>query len=197
MKKAIKILLGIIGFGLFIILITIFLSNVVIKSNISKNEIKVSESWHELFNVTTERYSFLRKNIPQKNDIYRQIINNEIKRAEFADYNSESYIQMEYLLNENLVNYFDTISNLTQEIEDFGLKNICYNNELNKLIDKYNNSVKAHNIYISRFPNFIIAKRNNFNKKKYFAIKYGIRNDDPEMVRKEKPKWAENVDDNI
>ena len=51
-----------------------------------------------------------------------------------------------------------------------------------------------NNEYISIFPNFIIAKRNGFKKKKYFSIRYGINNEDPIVKSKELPEWAIGVD---
>jgi hypothetical protein len=64
----------------------------------------------------------------------------------------------------------------------------------NAVADEYNNLVLDYNRYISFFPNFVFAKQNGFSKKKYFNIKYGIQNQDPNLHAKELPEWAKNID---
>jgi hypothetical protein len=65
---------------------------------------------------------------------------------------------------------------------------------INKTIDEYNNSTLEYNQYISIFPNFIYAKKNGFIKRKFFTLKYGIKNEDPIVKSKELPEWAKDVD---
>ena len=99
-------------------------------------------------------------------------------------------------------------SNLDLEYFEFKINNYLLANFPNKkvlikLYDKLNNDLanynaqtKEYNVYISTFPNFIIAKKLHYQKAKYFTIKYGETNEDPNLKSKELPEWAKGVDTN-
>ena len=99
-------------------------------------------------------------------------------------------------------------SNLDLEYFEYKINNYLLANFPNKkvlieLYDKLNNDLanynaqtKEYNLYISTFPNFIVAKRLNFHKSKYFSIKYGGTNEDPILKSKELPEWAKGVGTN-
>jgi hypothetical protein len=99
-------------------------------------------------------------------------------------------------------------SNLDLEYFEFKINNYLLANFPNekvliKLYDKLNNDLanynaqtKEYNVYISTFPNFIVAKRLHYHKAKYFLIKYGGTNEDPILKSKELPDWAKGVDTN-
>ena len=97
--------------------------------------------------------------------------------------NDLDLIFYEYKINEYILAHFPN----QKQISDL-------NSKLNSDISKYNFLTKELNVYISTFPNFIVAKRHSYNKAKYFTIDYGKVNEDPIQKAKELPEWAKGVD---
>ncbi len=91
----------------------------------------------------------------------------------------------EYKINNYILAHFPNQKNLSE---------LDY--KLNKDLSNYNARAKEYNVYISMFLNFIIAKRLQYHKAKYFTIKYGETNEDPIIKSKELPEWARGVDTN-
>ena len=97
--------------------------------------------------------------------------------------NNLDLVFYEYKINEILLESFPN----HKSIVDLNLK-------LNSDIFNYNSLTQEYNKYISIFPNFIIAKKHNYHKAKYFTIKYGEENEDPISKAKKLPEWAKGVD---
>ncbi len=97
--------------------------------------------------------------------------------------NNLDLVFYEYKINEIIIDSFPN----HKQIADLNLK-------LNSDILKYNSLTQEYNKYFSIFPNFIIAKKYNYHKAKYFTIKYGEANEDPISKAKELPEWAKGVD---
>jgi hypothetical protein len=99
-------------------------------------------------------------------------------------------------------------SNLDLEYFEFKINNYLLANfpnekaliklyhKLNNDLSNYNAQTKEYNVYISGFPNFIVAKKFHYHKAKYFSIKYGGTNEDPILKSKKLPEWAKGVDTN-
>lgn len=109
-----------------------------------------------------------------------------------------AFNEKEYLLNKfylNLLTHLknDTLLNNSKNQKIFiALKK---NDTLsNAIINEYNAWVLDYNKYISLFPNFVFAKQKGFRMKKYFDIKYGVQNEDPNIRATEIPEWMKNID---
>jgi len=201
MKKNIKIISYFLLSFLFLIVLFSYFYNQSIKSNLNHLESDVNNKWSEYFSSSTDRMKSIsslidsqKHNIPNKDEIYQSLEKNLKNRDRYKHECNLNFVILEYDLNKKIMDSFDS-TNTSNEKCLFCNKIInTSNGQLNVLIEDYNKSVLYYNKYISIFPNFIIAKRNGFKKKKYFSIKYGINNDDPIIKSKELPKWAIGVD---
>jgi hypothetical protein len=99
--------------------------------------------------------------------------------------NNADLVFYEYKVNEFIMTHFPD----RRQVLDL-------NNKLNSDISKYNSETGEYNKYISIFPNFIIARKHNYHKAKYFDITYGNINKDPIQESKELPEWAKGIDTN-
>jgi len=107
------------------------------------------------------------------------------------------FVKLEYDLNNAYLKIKDALKNDTicKSTRNNPLYDLEINDEkANFAIEKYNNQVLNYNKYISIFPNFIFAKNHGYVKRKYFNIKYGLKNDDPVIKSKESPDWAKGMD---
>ena len=178
---------------IFLLSISIFLLGFIaiyfLKKSISHNlELKksiVENSWRIFNDKLNERdkvFSSLSLNNP---DSLEYLINKSISQRVNKD-NSVEIVFNEYKLNEFIMRQNLSSNNSISTI----------NNSLNNLKTKYTSAVQDYNIYISTFPNFIIAKREGYTKSKRFDFVYGQDNADPIKKSKELPEWAKNVDTN-
>lgn len=97
--------------------------------------------------------------------------------------NNLDLVFYEYKINEIIIDSFPN----HKQIAELNLK-------LNNDIFNYNSKSQEYNKYISTFPNFIIARKYNYHKAKYFTINYGEANEDPKSKAKELPEWAKGMD---
>lgn len=184
-----------------IIIILSYIYNQQIKHNLERNETAVNNKWTEYFLYSSDRIK-LAKTLLKKKDsdtlsqsnINQYIDRNISIRNMYRKECKLDYVKLEFDVNKSIVDLLDTTNENHNKY--FVLKDsfLISNIKLNRLVDEYNKSVMYNNEYISIFPNFIIAKRNGFKKKKYFSIRYGINNEDPIVKSKELPEWAIGVD---
>ncbi|KAA9042055.1 LemA family protein [Ginsengibacter hankyongi] len=197
----------------FITLIVIFLIVTVLTfllrlntlNNFEINQKIVDSEWAKLYKGVNERNDLFKKIIAQKNkeneifDSLRVVLEKVYKNyALYKKGCTLDFVEGEHILNNEYLKSlkaFSLDSSLLNK-EGWGtLKELkVSDNEMNNVIADYNNSVLENNKYISTFPNFILAKRNGFSKKKFFTIKYGIKNEDPIEKSKKLPEWAKNKD---
>ena len=131
-----------------------------------------------------------------------------IRDSLIKSFASTKFDSLKYFEQKSMFESAKNESNLDLEYFEFKINNYLLPNFPNekaliKLYDKLNNDLanynaqtKEYNVYISTFPNFIVAKRLHYHKAKYFSIKYGGTNEDPILKSKELPEWAKGVDTN-
>lgn len=167
-----------------IIFLLYFIVQYNVKNNLEDKQNSVNTSWTELFNKSNDRVLLI-KNIIHENSnrdsLNLLIDNNIVLRNQNRHECSLNFVELEYLVNGML------LKDLKKYAENKELIKNDY--ELNKLVLKYNEHVYSYNMYKTTFPNFIIAKKYSFFDKKFFTIKYGVKNEDPIIKNKKIPEW--------
>jgi hypothetical protein len=149
--------------------------NVLLNSLVSKLEIK---------NATVDSLNLYIEEYLRHESLYRKECSLDFVKLEF-DLN-KLYLE----LTANCKN-----DSLMEKNKISVLKKLEVNNkEANTAIDHYNNLALRYNKYFSVFPNFIFAKNYGYTKRKFFTIKYGVKNEDPVVKSKELPEWAKGID---
>ncbi len=201
MKNKIKKSFYIISCCIFLFCICIYFYIQSIKSHLKELESDVSNKWTEYFLFSTERVTVTGEfincrdcNIPNQTEIQLAVKNNLIERNKYKKECNLNYIELEFHLNKRLMNLLDSSNLDTAKYKTFKTSFVFSNNKLNDLVYVYNNSVMNYNMFRSMFPNFLIAKKDGYKRKKQFTIQYGINNEDPIIKNKELPKWAAGVD---
>lgn len=191
MKNFLKFL--VIGFITIFILITsiFFIYKGTVVNNLTKKEALSNKKWSEVYETTTERIELL-KNISEvqkekSSSLHIAIINNYKVRDEYKNECALDFVKIESDVNESILDLIKSDSLISKES---ALKIRQYDDRINEQVKDYNELTKDYNKYISVFPNFFIAKQNNFKRKKLFTISYGERNEDPIQKSKELPEWA-------
>ncbi len=189
MKQIIKYLFLFMVTIIVIIFLLYFTVQYNVKNNLEDKQNSVNESWTELFNRSNDRVLLIKKIILEnsnRDSLNFLIDKNIIIRNQNRDECSVDFVEQEYIVNEML------LKNLRKYAENKKLINNDY--ELNKLVSKYNDDVYSYNMYKTTFPNFIIAKKYRFFDKKYFTIKYGVKNEDPVIKNKKIPEWMTRIE---
>ncbi|BDU23415.1 hypothetical protein [Flavobacterium sp. GSB-24] len=203
MKNTFKYLFIIIVSVVIIIFLSVhFYKNAVVENLTDKNKF-ATEKWSELYNYSNERQKLLETLLystnKDLNDTLEDALHtNKEKHKLYKENCSIQFVKLQYDINKEYLKILrrysvDSISNQTsdykilQELQELDIK---YNN----VIAKYNEATLNYNKYISIFPNFYFAKSHGFFKKKYFTIKYGVKNNDPIVKSKELPAWAKDQD---
>ncbi|KRD05419.1 hypothetical protein ASE21_20905 [Flavobacterium sp. Root901] len=203
MKKTFKYVFIIIVSIIVIIFLSIhFYKNVVVENLTNKNKI-ATEKWSELYNYSNDRQklleNFLDSTNKDANDTLENVLHkNKEKYKLYTESCSIQFVKLQYDINKEYLKILsnhsvDSTSNQTiaykilQELKELDIKS-------NNVIAEYNEATLDYNKYISIFPNFYFAKSGGFHKKKYFTIKYGVKNDDPIVKSKELPAWAKDQD---
>lgn len=203
MKKTLKYVFIIIVSIIVIIFLSIhFYKNVVVENLTNKNKM-ATEKWSELYNYSNDRQKLLENfldstNIDANDTLENVLHKNKEKYKLYTENCSIQFVKLQYDINKEYLKILrrhsvDSISNqstdykILQELQELDIKS-------NNVISQYNEATLDYNKYISIFPNFYFAKSGGFHKKKYFTIKYGVKNDDPIVKSKELPAWAKNQD---
>ncbi|MFZ4454998.1 MAG: LemA family protein [Bacteroidales bacterium] len=201
MKKAIKIIFYALLFIIVFMGLSIYLYNKSVQSTLFKYESTVNAEWSVFFNSSAKRVDLIRDNFSIQSgnpellvELNETLTDNLAKRVRYKNECSLDFVQLEYELDKKVVFILDSANVNLKNRERWRKMIYSSNNQLNKLIEDYNNSVLNLNEYISMFPNFIIAKNNGYKRKKYFSIKYGVCNEDPIAKSKKLPEWAIGVD---
>ena len=204
MKKALKILFYTLISFITILFLFSYVYSLSVKSNLGKFEKDVNSKWVEYFMNSTEKVKNTQEfiNNPEYVIPYRNAINQTIDRnlRERIKYSNEcklGFVELEYELNKTMMSLLDSTNINLSKYKTFKNIFITSNDKLNALIAEYNNAVLSYNLYISTFPNFIIAKRNGFVRKKFFEIKYGVNNENPIEKSKKLPEWAVGIDTTV
>ena len=154
------------------------------EDSIKGKERSVKVAWKAFSLDLTIRDSLMKSFAPTKFDSLKYFIKQSM--SERAKNESNLYLEyFEYKINNYLLANFPNQKVLI-ELYD----------KLNNDLTTYNAQTKEYNVYISDFPNFIVAKRLHYHKAKYFTIIYGGTNEDPILKSKELPEWAKGVDTN-
>lgn len=203
MKKTFKYLFIIIVSIIIIIYLSVhFYKNVVVENLTDKNKI-ATQKWSELYNYSNNRQKLLETLLESTNkdlnDTLKDVLRkNKEKYKLYKENCSIQFVKLQYDINKEYLKILrrhsvDSISSQTidykilQELQELDIKS-------NNVIAQYNEATLDYNKYISIFPNFYFAKSGGFHKKKYFTIKYGVKNDDPIVKSKELPAWAKDQD---
>lgn len=196
--KPLYILLSIILLLAFIF----FYRNNVLNNLRLKNEI-VDSKWSEIYANGDRRIVLLKAivSIAKTKSVYFDSLNLVIEnyckdRTLYKNEFTLDLVKREFELNKEYLKLLPKYKKESLPRQEKDLIKELYNDDIiiNKTIDDYNNSTLEYNQYISTFPNFIFAKQKGFIKRKYFTIKYGLKNEDPMVKSKELPEWAKDVD---
>ena len=72
-------------------------------------------------------------------------------------------------------------------------KSLNIDDSLNKKIKVYNENARQYNLYRATFPNFLIARKENFPKNfTYFEYEYGVDNESIMVNKKKRKEWIKN-----
>ena len=154
------------------------------EDSLKGKERSVKVAWIAFSSDLTIRDSLMKSFAPTKFDglkyfeqqsMYQRAKNESNLDLEYFEYKINNYLLANFPNQKILIRLYD---------------------KLNNDLATYNAQTKEYNVYISDFPNFIIAKRLHYHKAKYFTIKYGGTNKDPIIKSKELPDWAKGVDTN-
>lgn len=181
-----------------------FYKNLVINNLTTKNEV-ITSIWSELYESSNDRIELLKtmadnsKNDNTTLDSLNILLENNYKnRNLYKDECTLNFVKLEYDVNKIYLKVFFKYSQdsvLKKKKEYKLLEQVNYKDDkINSVIEDYNSAVLDYNRYIATFPNFLFAKRNGFNKKKYFNIKFGEENEDPVVKSKKFPEWAKDKD---
>ncbi len=166
-----------------IIFIAFYFYQKSVSDNLNQKNKNVTALWNNFKTDLSTRDSLL--NILTSNsDSLKYWLQNSIRERNKKE-NNLDLVFYEYKINEFIMTHF-----LNQnQVLDFSIK-------LNSDVSKYNSITREYNEYISSFPNFIVAKKHNYYRARYFNITYGNINKDPIQKSKELPEWAKGVDTN-
>lgn len=153
-------------------------------SNLEKRETTVNAKWHEVFKNSSNRITILKKwESGNSKNLTSALTINFKERGKYKDNNALQFAKIESDLNEQILK-------AEPYMNDDILKLIRQNDEkLNSVVEEYNSLVLEYNKYITVFPNFYIAKKEGFKRKKFFEIVYGKHNEDPVKKAEEVPDW--------
>ena len=180
--RVVRKLIIILG-SLFVLCFTgIYLFQKSISKELEKKSRNVETAWNDFNSDLVIRDSLLKYIASTNLDSLNYFVEKSIFERTKKD-NTLDLAFFEYKINEYIVAHF----NKQKQLVEFNIR-------LSDDISNYNNCTKEYNTYISIFPHFIIAKKYNYYKKKYFAITYGKENVDPMQKSKELPDWAKGVD---
>lgn len=159
--------------------------------NLKQKNDHIKETWSLLYKKSSARLlvmeSLTDNSNCDKSIIDSIIINNKSNRNPSK---IEELWNLEYTINKAYLQlekcFENTSSNKTQT------NSLKLNAEkLNKIVDEYNANVLDFNQYYSKFPNFLLAKKNGFKREEFFYLKYGENNDDYYNQKKKVQKWVE------
>ncbi|HEY5588618.1 MAG TPA: LemA family protein [Candidatus Paceibacterota bacterium] len=201
MKRVLKFLFYLLLSFLIFLILFFYIYNQSVKSNLKKFEIDVNNKWSECYLYSSGKVKSTKEFIdsqvyiiPNRNEIILTIEQNLRDRNKYSTGCNLEFVELEYNLNKELMILLDSTNVNSGKYKSFEKVFITSNDKLNALIEEYNNTTLSYNLYISTFPNFIIAKRNGFKRKKFFEIKYGINNEDPIEKNKKLQEWIKGVD---
>ncbi|MFA9189389.1 LemA family protein [Flavobacterium magnesitis] len=204
MKKALIVLAKV-----FLIVTLLFVGLYFGYKNITKNNLEdklqtLNDNWTELLKLQDEKNNFLEILVNNSSSNIQYIDSLNINLAEYTKNRrsviecNPSFVYEQYLSNKYtlpLIKFYSKNEQLVDNEKKNTLMNVANNIEkINKVIEKYNSSVRDYNLYYSSFPNFIIAKSYGFKRKDYFEIQYGIENIDPKIVKKERREWQRKIE---
>lgn len=172
----------ILSFAIIIVIAFYFYQKSVWNSLDQKNK-HVTQLWNNFKSDLKTRDSLLVVSISDR-DSLKYWLQNSVHERKTKENNAD-LVFYEYKVNEFIMTHFPD----RRQVLDL-------NNKLNSDISKYNSETGEYNKYISIFPNFIIARKHNYHKAKYFDITYGNINKDPIQESKELPEWAKGIDTN-
>jgi len=154
-----------------------------ISDNLGQQQKHVMDLWNTFKSDLTTRDSLL-TDLTSRPDSLNYWLTKSIqeRRKEENDLDLTFY---EYKINELLITHASSQKQILK-----------FNTTLNNDISKYNAMTLEYDKDFSSFPNFIVAKRHNFHRIKYFEIIYGNENKDPIERSKALPEWAKGIDTN-
>lgn len=202
-----KVLIGL--FKVFLIVTLLFVGLYFAYKSITKNNLEdklktLNDNWSELLKLQDEKSNFLEilvnknsPNIQYVDSLNISLIEYTKNRKSIGECNPslvyEQYLSNKYMLP--LIKFYSENDQLADVEKKNALKNIRDNIErINKVIEKYNSSVRDYNLYYTSFPNFIIAKSYGFKRKDYFEIQFGVENIDPKIAKKERREWQRKIE---
>lgn len=165
-----------------VVFVTIYFFQKNISDSLKEKKHAVTKSWNNFNSDLLTRDSLLNSFISTSFDSLKYFMQKSILERGRKE-NDLDLAFYEYKINEYILTHFPNQRQITE-----------LNSKLNRDILEYNSLTKEYNVYISIFPNFIVAKRNNYKKAKYFTVDYGKVNEDPIKKSKELPEWAKGVD---
>lgn len=193
----------------FLTIALLFLGSFFAYKSITKNNLEnklenLNGNWTELIKLQEEKNNILKvliNNIPpniQYSDSLYIHLTRKTYNKKNIDECSPELVYQEYLSNKYmlpLIKFYTENEKTLNDQEKESFKKIQFNLEnTNKVIEKYNLSVKDYNSFYSSFPNFLIAKSYNFKRKNYFEIQFGVENLDPKIVKKERRDWQRKIE---
>jgi hypothetical protein len=164
-----------------IIFILIYSFERSISDNLGQQRKHVMGLWNNFKSDLSTRDSLLRDLTSRPDSLNFWLIKSIRERKK--EENDLDLIFYEYKINELLMTHTSKQKQILK-----------FNKTLNNDISKYNAMTLEYNKDFSSFPNFIVAKKQNFHRIKYFEIIYGNENKDPIERSKELPDWAKGID---
>jgi len=155
-----------------------------VSDNLNQSNKNLTEAWNSFSSDLVTRDNLLTGLTSTNFDSLKYWLQRSIAERNKKE-NNLDLVFYEYKINKIVMDNFRN----QKQVADLSIK-------LNSDISKYNSLTQEYNKYISIFPNFIIAKRHNYQRAKYFTIKYGKVNEDPVKKSEEIPEWAKGVDTN-
>jgi hypothetical protein len=177
-----------------------FVYKSMVKNNLESQLNTVNNNWKELLKLQDEKTALLKilvknspVNIKYLDSLNINLVEYDEKRKKIGECNSswayEQYLSNKYMMS--LINFYIVNKQLGGIEKEKLLSNIRI---INRVITKYNSSVKVYNLYYSTFPNFIIAKSYGYKRKNYFDIQFGSENIDPKVSKKERRDWQRKIE---
>ncbi|WP_347066853.1 LemA family protein [Flavobacterium sp. WV_118_3] len=204
MRKAL-----IISITVFLIITLLIVGLYFVYKNSTKNNLDnklktVNNNWTELLKTQDKNNNLLRilitgspQNIQYSDSLNIYLIEYNANRKDIGERNPD-FVYKQYLANKYmlpLIKFYSENHQLANVEKKNILKNTLDNIEkTNKIIKKYNSSVRDYNLYYSSFPNFVIAKSYGFKRKDYFEMQFGVDNKDPKIAKKERREWQRKIE---
>lgn len=203
MKKTLIVYVKILSIIILLFIGLYFAYKSMTKNNLVEKLNCLNKNWNELLKLqeSKDKYlSILANNCPQDimyiDSLNVTLLASTKTKKEIKECNP-NLVYYQYLSNKYMLPIMKYYSDnqIGDTEKQKALKRLENNiDDINKIIEKYNSSVRDYNRYYSSFPNFIIAKSYGFKRKDYFEIRYGIENIDPKLAKKNRREWQRKIE---